>query len=187
LIGLAIAALEHIEGKIPADRRPWLAGMTAVVLALLAWESHAYAGMFAGPEKLWTYTVERNPTAWLAHNNLGNVLLETGRAPEAIEQYKESLQFNPNGVEAHNNLGFALYQEGRTPEAINHYEQALKFNPHFGLAHTNLGNALSRTGRVREAIDHYEQALLVNPHDSDARANLAKLQALQKKPSTLQK
>jgi len=180
LIGLAIAALEDIEGRISGSMRPWPAGMTAVALALLAWESHDYAGVFAGPEKLWTYTVERNPTSWLAHNNLGNVLLETGRAREAIEHYEESLQFNPEGIEANNNLGLALYRTGRTEEAIDHYEQALKFNPHFALAHTNLANALAQTGRVQEAIDHYEQALLANPHDSDARAGLARLQARQK-------
>jgi len=182
LIGLAIAALEDIEGRISVSMRSWLAGMTAVVLALLAWESHDYAGMFIGPEKLWTYTVEHNPTSWLAHNNLGNVMLETGRVPEAIDQYETALQFNPASTEAHNNLGLALVQTGRTSEAIDQYEQALKLNPHFGLAHSNLGNALSREGRMPEAIDHYEQALLVNPHDSDALANLAKLKARQKTP-----
>jgi protein O-mannosyl-transferase len=182
LIGLAIAALENIDGRISHDRRPWLAGMTAVALALLAWESRDYAGIFAGPERLWTYTLERNPASWLAHNNLGNVMLETGRVPEAIEQYEESLQFNPSGIEAHNNLGLALDQEGRIPEAIENYEQALKFNPHFALAHSNLANALAQTGRVREAIDHDEQALLIDPHNSDARANLTKLKALPKTP-----
>jgi tetratricopeptide (TPR) repeat protein len=182
LIGLAIAALEDIEGRSSGSMRPWLAGTTAVVLALLAWESHDYAGLFVGPERLWTYTVERNPTAWLAHNNLGDVMFETGRIPEAIEQYETALQLNPNMVEAHNNLGLALDQTGRTSEAIEQYEQALKFNPHFGVALTNLGNALSRAGRVREAIDRYEQALLVNPHDGDARANLTKLKAGQKTP-----
>jgi protein O-mannosyl-transferase len=180
LIGLAIAALEQIEGRISGAMRPLLAGMTAVVLALLAWESHDYAGMFIGPEKLWTYTVERDPTAWLAYNNLGNVLFETGRVPEAIGQYEKALQLNPGMVEAHNNLGLALYQTGRVQEAIDHYQQALIGNPHFAIAHTNLGNAFSQMGRIQEAIDHYQQALLANPHDSAALANLAKLQAGQK-------
>jgi hypothetical protein len=182
LIGLAIAALEEIEGRISIDRRPWLAGMAAVAMALLGWESQVYAGMFVGPEKLWTYTLENNPTSWLAHNNLGNVLLETGRGPEAIDQYEESLQCNPNGVEAHSNLGFALEQTGHTAEAIENYKQALKFNPHFSIALSNLANVLSRTGRVQEAVTTYEQVLLVNPHDSDARANLTKLKAGQKAP-----
>jgi Tfp pilus assembly protein PilF len=183
LIGVAIAALENIDDRIPNERRPWLAGMTAVALALLAWESHDYAGIFAGPEKLWTYTLKRNPTSWLAHNNLGDVLLETGRVPQAIEEYEKALQFNPGSTEAHNNLGLALDQEGRISEAIDQYEQALKIDPHFGLAHSNLANALSQAGRTQEAINHYEQALRVDPNNSDARANLTKLKAQQKTPS----
>jgi tetratricopeptide (TPR) repeat protein len=183
LIGLTIAALENIEGRISRPMRYGLAGMTAAALALLALESEVYAGMFVGPEKLWTYTVERNPTAWLAYNNLGNAYFETGRVPEAIEAYEKALQLNPSMTEANNNLGLALYHQGRIPEAIEHYEQALKYNPHFALAHSNLANALSGTGRVPEAIDHYEQALLVNPHDQDALANLARLKAAQKTSS----
>ncbi|MCE0523300.1 MAG: tetratricopeptide repeat protein [Methylacidiphilales bacterium] len=181
LIGVAIAALDSIDGRISILMRRWLAVTIAVVLALLAWESHEYAGVFASPEKLWAYTIAGNPTSWLAHNNLGDVFLETGRLPAAIEQYEESLQFNPNGVEAHNNLGLALYQSGRIPEAIENYELALKRNPHFGVALTNLANALAQTGQVQQAIDTYQQALLVNPQDANARASLAKLQARQKK------
>jgi hypothetical protein len=175
LIGLAVAAFEDIEGRISRPLRPWPAWTMAVTLALLAWESHDYAAIFVGPEELWSYTVEHNPTSWLACNNLGNVMLETDRVPEAITLYEKALRINPATPEAHNNLGLALYQQNRITEAIDQYDLALKFNPHFGLAHSNLGNALSREGRVREAIGHYEQALLVNPHDADARANLTKL------------
>jgi hypothetical protein len=182
LIGLAVAAFEDIEGRMADFMRDWLAPLAAAVLALLAWESYNYAAIFIGPEKLWTYTIERNPTAWLAHNNLGDVMLETGRAPEAIEQFEEALHYNPNMVEAHTNLGFALEQTGRTSEAIDQYEQALKLNPHFGLAQANLAGALARMGRMQEAIDHYEQALLINPNDTAARANLTKLKAGEKSP-----
>ena len=182
LIGLAVAALEDLDGKIPSFTRAFLAVPTALVLALMAWESYGYAGVFDGPEKLWTYTIERNPTSWLAHNNLGDVMLETGREQEAIKQYDEALHYNPNMVEAHTNLGFALEQMGRTSEAIDQYELALKFNPHFGLAQAHMGNALAKIGRVRDAIDHYEEALLINPNDSAVRANLTKLKAGDKSP-----
>jgi len=182
LIGLAVAALEDVEDRISAPLRPALAGLTAMALVLLAWESHDYAEIFIGPEKLWAYTVERNPTSWLAHNNLGVVLLETDRSAEAIAEFQQSLRLNPSGTDALNNLGFALEQKGRTAEAVDQYEQALKFNPHFALAHANLADALSRSGRVHEAIEHYEQALLVNPQDEAVRASLAKLRSAQKTP-----
>jgi len=180
LIGLAIAALGDIETRISPPMRSFLVVAIAMTLGLLAWESHDYAEIFVGPEKLWTYTVLHNPTSWLAHNNLGNVLLESSRMPEAVEQYEESLQFNPDGVEAHSNLGFAFDQMGRAAEAIENDELALKFNPHFPLALANLAGALSRAGRVPEAIAAYEQVLLVNPQDEEARASLTKLKSRQK-------
>lgn len=182
LIGVAVAALEKIEAQVSPSTRSWISGAMTVMLALLAWESHAYADVFDGPEKLWTYTVIHNPTSWLAHNNLGNVMLQTDRPQQAIDEYEKSLAINPAGVEANNNLGFALVQEHRIPEAIDHFEQSLKSNPHFALAHSNLADALAQVGRVPEAIDHYQQALRINPNDHIARDALAKLQAGRKAP-----
>jgi len=175
LIGLAVAFLEQVENAIPSPLRHWLATLTAMTLAVLAWGSHDYAKIFVGPETLYRYTVEHNPASFMAYNNLGNVLLRIGQGQEAIEAYQKALQLNPTMPEAHNNLGLAFFQLNRPPEAIEQYEQALKYDPHFGLAHSNLAHALTQVGRLQEAIAQYEQALLVNPQDHDARANLTKL------------
>ncbi len=183
IIGLEIAALESIETRISQPMQPVLAGIVAAAVVLLAWGSHAYADVFDGPEKLWTYTVEHNPASWLAHNNLGNIYLETNRAPQAIDEYQKSLQINSRGVEAHSNLGFAYEQMGRTTEAIENYRLALKVNPHFVVALSNLANALSQSGQVQEAIATYEEVLLVNPSDTNARANLTKLKSAPKTAS----
>ncbi|MEJ0000883.1 MAG: glycosyltransferase family 39 protein [Verrucomicrobiota bacterium] len=83
LIGLAVAALGQIEdGLAPAGRRV-LAVLVALIFAVLALESSAYAAVFAGPDVLWSYTLARNPHSWLAHNNLGNACFATGRLPDA--------------------------------------------------------------------------------------------------------
>jgi len=70
-----------------------------------------------------------NPAYAKAHNNLGNALLQTGRAAEAIDHYNEALRIYPNSVDAHNNLGAALGQMGRTSEAIEQLQAALRINP----------------------------------------------------------
>jgi hypothetical protein len=182
LIGLAVSALEMTEDRISAPLRPILAAMTAAVLTLLACESYDYAETFIGPETLWTYTLRHNPGSFLARNNLGNVLLETGRAPEAIIEYRKALQLNPEMVEAHTNLGFALEQTGNLSEAIENYELALKVDPHFSLAHAHLADAFNRKGDTQEAIDHYEQVLLVNPNDRHAREAIARLRPSLEEP-----
>ena len=162
-------------------RLDFLAGALAVVLALLAFQSHAYAAQFTDQETLWTYTIKRNPGAWLACNNLGNMLFQEGRIPEAIERYRQALQINPEMAEAHSNLGLALEETGHAEEAIDEYERALKINPHLATAQVNLGYALTQAGRTDEAMAHYREALEIDPGAQEARDRLADLQALQKK------
>jgi len=45
-------------------------------LAILTWRQSA---MYADVETLWQTTIERNSKAWMAHNNLGSVLLQKGQ------------------------------------------------------------------------------------------------------------
>jgi hypothetical protein len=182
LIGLAIAALGDIQDRLPKRWQPALAGATAVVLAILALGSHQYAETFDGPEALWSYTVAHNPGAFLAHNNLGNVLLETGRAPGAIAEYEKAIELNPGMPEAQNNLGFALEESGRMPEAIGHFEQAVQLNPHFYIAQLNLADALAQTGQAQEAIKHYQAELELDPQNQHAREAMARLEGQSKAP-----
>ncbi len=180
IIGLGVALLERADETMMPSFRPLLVGGMALTMAFLAWGSHVYAGMFVSQEKLWTYTVERNPSAWLAHNNLGNALFEAGDVRGAITQYEAALAIKPDILEAHNNLGLALSLEHRPAEAIDQFELALKGNAHFTRAQVNLGNVLLSSGRTAEAIAQYESALEAYPDDAEARENLAKARALLK-------
>ncbi len=177
IIGLLVAGLDLFKQITPSKRRFLGDSTVAMVLALLALESHWYAGRFVSQEELWTYTVAHNPNAWLARNNLGNEYFISGRISEAIAQYKEALRLNPGMVEAQNNLGLALSKTGQSAEAIVHYEAALKINPHFNVAHVNLGNTLCDVGRVQEAIVHYQEALAIEPGNVEVREKLARLKA----------
>ena len=74
-----------------------------------------------------------------AHHNLGNALVQTGRAPEAIEHFKQALRMNPTSASTHNNLGAALAQSGRISEAIDELKTALRINAGDIDARNNLG------------------------------------------------
>jgi hypothetical protein len=50
LIGLAIAWLGAIDGRLSTRTRPWLAGILALLFAVLALGSESYAEVFAGAE-----------------------------------------------------------------------------------------------------------------------------------------
>src|SRR5438093_396378 len=86
---------------LPAARWP----LGAVVLALLAVLVWRQAGIYETPETLWRATVAKNPSAWMAHNNLGLALQGAGRLEEAAAHYREAIRLRPAYPEALYNLG----------------------------------------------------------------------------------
>ena len=115
LVGLAAAALSWsfgsqkrqdsapAETSLPPPRRSRSILLTfgfAAICALLAIKGRSYAGRFLSQETLWTYTVERNPQAWLAQNNVAVVLAAQGRPDQAIAHYEAALRIRPNYIPA---------------------------------------------------------------------------------------
>jgi tetratricopeptide (TPR) repeat protein len=144
----------------------------AIVLLILGASTWRQACIYQNMETLWRDTLTKNPQCWMAHNDLGIVLVSLGRVQEATEHYEQVLQINPRNAAAHNNLGLALVSLGRVQEAIAHYEQALQIKPDYAEAHYNLGIALAQTGKIEEAVAHYEQALRIKPDHAEAHYNL---------------
>jgi tetratricopeptide (TPR) repeat protein len=170
-IALASAGVASLAATFKGSRKLILGTALCVIgaLAVLTWRQSA---MYGDIESLWRTTLVRNPACWMAYNNLGNVLYQANRIPEAMDLFNQSLRINPDNATAHYNLGNTLVLRGRTSEAIDEYERALRINPNLAKAHNNLGNALLLTGRTSEAIDQYEQALRMNPGFASAHNNL---------------
>jgi tetratricopeptide (TPR) repeat protein len=152
---------------------PWLKlACCAGLLLTLGTLSWCQARVYCNVETLWVDTLQKNPTCWMAHNNLGLTLLQKGKVEEAITHFQKALAINPNEAEGHNNLGNALLKRGNVDEAIVHYQKALQITPDLAEAHNNLGNALVRKGSVDEAIVHYQKALQITPDLAETHNNL---------------
>ena len=172
LIGLVVAALGQMEVQLPASFRPCGIGLAMAALALLAFESRNYAKMFVNSETLWTYTLQYNPEAYPAHNNLGLAFLHAGQVSKAMEQFEQAVRIKPSDAEAYNNLGIAYLQSQQVAKALEQYEQAVRIKPDYAEAHYNLGSALFKSGRLSEAINQFEQALRLKPDFAEADYNL---------------
>jgi tetratricopeptide (TPR) repeat protein len=138
-------------------------------LAVLTWRQ---SRLYADSETLYRTTIERNPACWMAHNNLGEVLTDSGRLDEAITQYRKALEIKPDFDVAHINLGAMLARRGEVDEAMVHYRKALETRPDYALAHVDLGSALAGRGEVDEAIAHYRKALEIKPDYAEAHDRL---------------
>ena len=128
--------------------------------------------IYRDAETLFLATLKVNPDAWLAHNNLGLMLFDAGKIPEAREHFDAALRLNPNCVEAHNNLGMLLATTGRDADAIAQYQEALRLRPNYAMAQNNLGSTLARSGQLPAAIAHFGEAVRLQPDYAEAHYNL---------------
>ena len=146
-----------------------LCGALLASLTVLTWHQSA---MYTDIETLWRTTIERNPKAWMAHDNLGALLFREGQVSEAIVHFRKAVEIDDEQAEPQANLGNALLQNGDVDEAIAQYFNALRIKPNYAEVHYNLGNALLRKGRTDEAIGQYEKAIVLQPDYADVHNNL---------------
>ena len=156
-------------------RAPRLAA--AVLLGILGMMTWRQARQYRDAATLYEVTLQENPDCWLAHLNLGNILLAQGRLDEAVAHYRRAEEIEPDYPSTHFNLAKVLLQRGQLPGAIAEFGQALRLNPGDAEARNNLGVALADSGRLDEAKDQFEQALRLRPSYPVAQANLARLEA----------
>jgi tetratricopeptide (TPR) repeat protein len=172
MLSAVAAALATGAARLPPAGRAIAAAAAVCAVAALSSLTWRQCAIYADIETLWRATIDRNPGSWIAHDNLGVALLETGRTDEAVSQFRKAEDIDPGDLETHNNLGIALRREGRMDEAIAEYRIALGIRPDDLNTNFNLGNALLQAGRVEEAMARYEKSLEISPGFADAHNNL---------------
>ena len=182
-IALAAAGLTRMLASVAAPLRCTARVLLVGTLAALTWQQ---GRLYHDMETFYRTTLVQNPDCWMAHNNLGTLLLERGATDEAIAHYEQTLQLKPDAAKAHNNLGTALRSRHRLPEALAHYEQAVRLEPRFPIAQNNLANALRDSGRAAEAVPHHAEAVRRDPDSADAQNSYGvTLRALGRLPEAL--
>ena len=154
-----------------ASRRPSVlfATVLLLVLGVLTWRQ---SRTYGDDEGLYRTTLERNPDAWMAHNNLGILLQQSGRTAEALAHYSDLLRLKPDYAEGHNNFGVALTQAHRPGDAEAQFREALRQKPGYLEGRLNLANLLRDSGRIPEAIAEYQAALALAPLSAETHNNL---------------
>lgn len=168
---LVCGGLAAVLGRVGG--RSLHSGVSIALSILLASVCSRQCFIYTNPETLYRDTLRRNPDCWLAHNNLGVVLKQSGRFSEAIEHYRRTIALNPAFPEAHNNLAVALGSRGGLDAAIAAAREALRLRPANPEALGNLASLLTSAGRPIEAIDALRTALRMEPQNPGLHTNLA--------------
>jgi Tfp pilus assembly protein PilF len=169
VVVLVAAGVAGSPGPAELSYRKTAAVLLVAALGILTFHQ---SRMYADMRTFYRTTLARNPEAWMAHNNLGNLLREDKDPEAAVPHFEAALRVRPDLVKVHNNLANALHDLRRVPEAMEHYRQALKLDPLYIEAHHNLGNLLRETKQLDEAIFHLQEAVRLDPKYIDAHNSL---------------
>jgi mono/diheme cytochrome c family protein len=128
-------------------------------------------------EALMRHRLEKYPSDFSAHLNLGALMLSRLDAQGAVSMLTEAVRMDPNRPEAHDMLGAALQNLGRLPDAIREYRLALKADPSYWSARYNLARALAKSGDVKGALENLRQVVAAYPDDKRLQAEYSALLA----------
>ena len=170
-IALASAGLVNFADTFK-NSRSLIRGAALCVVALLATLTWRQAAMYGNIETLWRTTLARNPSCWMAHNNLGIVLFGRGQLDDAIAHYRTTLEMQPDFWDADYNLGTALLGKGEVDEAVFYCDKAVAMQPNDPDSQVALANALLQKKRIDDAIVHYQKAAAIRPDYFLARSGL---------------
>jgi tetratricopeptide (TPR) repeat protein len=121
---------------------------------------------------------------------LGDALRDTGRSPEAAQEYRDALDRKPGSVLIMRRLGDARRAVAADPsDARAWYDfgllksdplaltKATELDPDLAEAWNALGSVQAEAGDSANAETHFRRALQIDPGSADAHANLANLLA----------
>ncbi len=132
-----------------------------------------YLSAWRNSTTLFEHALHATEMNYIAHDNLGRAMEDSGHFDAAIEHYTASLKINPGFGDAYANLGNVYKKMGRFEESVGFFEEAVRRAPGQAKIHNNLGSTLFEAGRPLEALPHLEKAVALNPDLLDAHFNLA--------------
>jgi len=103
---------------------------------------------------------------------LADVLLQMGRAGEAVNALHRAIASTPDSAELHFHLASIQQRMGMRQDALASYLRTIELKPDFAEAYFLLGNIYAETAQWQEAESCYRQALIYNPQFADAHNNL---------------
>lgn len=111
----------------------------------------------------YTHAVKIDSTLSKAWVNLGLVLQDSNRRPQAQRAFETAIKVNPKDVLAYCHLGYLFQSIGDLDQAMAQYRAALAIDPNSAQAHYNLGLAFADAKIFGEALLEWETVVRLDP------------------------
>ena len=163
------------------------------VMLGLASLTYGWTGYFKNEHVLWERTLEQNPEAWLAHNNLGTWALQNGNRLKGKAHLEAALDIYPDNPLVLHNLGTVLFKEGKLKEARMLLDRAVQLDPYLLGGYEVLGFIALKEGDKSAAIRLMGSSISMGSENPDLLYHYVRLkrpenslifltQAIEKKP-----
>jgi protein O-mannosyl-transferase len=164
-------------------------GIIAISIIIFTLMSFNRVKVWKDSYTLFTDVTVKYPESSVGWNNRGLASANLNKHDQAVQDYKNALQFNSNSLFVYNNLGISLGKLGRLQEAIQVLSDAINREPKFAQAYFNLADAKSKNNDPEGAIKDYTSFLELKPDYTPAYVSrgilLAKTGALEEALSDL--
>lgn len=176
LIGIFAALVWTVAGYVEQRRLPAravgaVAGVLLLALSLLSW---AQAELWRIPETLYEHALALDERNFMAHTNLGALLLVQGDTTRALAHLERARELSP--VEDPYilfGLADARAAQGRLEEALALRAEGARLWPTIARNQVDTGVLLLKLDRQEEALPYFEAAVKLNPEDAIAHMMLA--------------
>lgn len=118
------------------------------------------------------------PDRSIDHQAIGNLLDEQGRSVEALEEYKQALNFNPDDTNTLFNMGTVYLKMNKPQQAVRIFESLIKIDSRDTESYNLLGLAYRGCGKKKEAIDVWLKSLAIDPTQTMPRKFIEEAKAL---------
>lgn len=164
MIGLIIAVIwgaEKLLEKIPHGHKAGFF-LACVAVILLIFSNSRQIGYWRNNEELFMRALEINPRNFVAHNNLGVVLMREGDIQDARGHFEQAHELNPDYL-AQIGLGLIAEREGNIGGAIAYYKEGIRLHPENPIVYFNLAGIYYKMGNLKESERLYREALKRDP------------------------
>jgi Tfp pilus assembly protein PilF len=144
-----------------------------VLLACACWlASRQQLSYWHDSRSLWTHAIQVTSNNWIAHNDLGAVLLDQGLRTQAAHEFEQALEIRQDYWEARINLGLVAMRSGDLAQAKDHYAEAIRWGANRDFIFATMGDLYWLHGEVRKAEESFVKALALNPRIAEVEAKL---------------